>query len=137
MNYLTKFDSNGKRITSYPLDDSIDDTKYDELIADGYIEIDEDEWNYYVGNKGGGDNGTGYIRDSATGKPVSAPAHVPSKEEQLAALDLQYDSDKAELTRYFTDALLAGDTDAQEELKAEMAELDLQYAEQRKEIEEG
>ena len=62
---------------------------------------------------------------------------MPTKEEKLAALDSQYDSDKAELTRYFTDALLAGDTDTQEELKAELLELDADYKAQRKEIEEG
>jgi hypothetical protein len=52
-------------------------------------------------------------------------------------LDSQYDSDKAELTRYFTDALLAGDTDTQEELKAELLEIDADYKAQRKEIEKG
>lgn len=62
--------------------------------------------------------------------------YVPSKEEKLAALDSQYDNDKAELTRYFTDALLAGDTNTQEELQAELLELDAGYKEQRKAIEE-
>ena len=62
--------------------------------------------------------------------------YVPTKEEKLAALDSQYDSNKAELTRYFTDALLVGDTDTQEELQAELLELDADYKEQRKAIEE-
>ena len=39
MNYLTKFDSNGKRITSYPLDDTITDERYAELIGEGLIEL--------------------------------------------------------------------------------------------------
>ena len=83
MNYLTKFDSDGKRIASYLLDGTVTPEEYARLLDEGYIEISEEDWNYYVGNKGGGDNGTGYIYDSATGKPVSAPPYEPSKEEQL------------------------------------------------------
>jgi hypothetical protein len=64
------------------------------------------------------------------------PPPEPTKEEKLAQLDAQYDSDKAELTKYYTDALLADDAETQEELKAEMQELDADYAEQRKAIEE-
>lgn len=137
MNYLTKFDSNGKRITSYPLDDSITNERYVELIGEGFVEISEDEWDYYVGNKGTGDNGTGYIRDSATGKPVSAPAYVPSKEERLAALDVQYDNDKIVLSKYFTEAALSGDIALQEELRQELDDLNAEYTAKRKEIEEG
>ena len=135
MKYLTKFDLNGKRITSYANDSTMTEERYAELINDGYIEISEEDWNYYVGNKGNGANGTGYIRGK-DGKPTDASAYVPSNEEKLAALDSQYDSDKAELTRYFTDALLAGDTKTQAELKAELLELDADYIEQRKAIEE-
>ena len=132
--YLCKFDTNGRR-TETLLTCEYSDEEKAEKLAEGYIEISEDDWNYYVGNKGNGANGTGYIR-GADGKPTDAPAHVPTKEEQLAALDSQYDNDKAELTRYFTDALLAGDTDTQEELQAELLELDADYKEQRKAIEE-
>jgi len=133
--YLCKFDTDGRRGETLLACEFTEEQKA-EKIAEGYIEISEDDWNYYVGNKGNGANGTGYIR-GADGKPTDAPAHVPSKEEKLAALDSQYDSDKAELTRYFTDALLAGDTDTQEELQAELLELDADYKAQRKEIEEG
>jgi len=133
--YLCKFDSAGHR-TETLLSCEFSDEEKAEKIAEGYIEISEEDWNYYVGNKGNGKNGTGYIRGK-DGKPTDAPVHVPTKEEKLAALDSQYDSDKAELTRYFTDALLAGDTDTQEELKAELLELDADYKAQRKEIEEG
>lgn len=136
MNYLTKFDSNGKRVTSYPLDDTITDERYAELIGEGFIEIEEEEWNYYVGNKGDGDNGTGYIRDSATGKPVSAPAYVPSKEERLAALDAAYDSDRADLMKYFSEALLANDEETQAEIREELQEIDDEYVAARKATEE-
>lgn len=136
MNYLTKFDDDGKRITSCPLDNSIDDKKREELIADGYIEISEEDWNHYVGNKGQGANATGYIR-GADGKPTDAPAYVPTKEERLSQLDAQYDADKDALAKYYLDAVLSGDTDLQDELKAELDALNTQYEAARKEIEEG
>ena len=117
------------------IEDVITEEEKAEKLEQGYIEISEEDWDYYVGNKGQGANGTGYIR-GADGKPTDAPAYVPTKEEKLVALDSQYDSDKAELTKYFTDALLAGDTDTQEELQAELLELDADYKEQRKAIEE-
>jgi len=134
--YLCKFDDDGKRTITMPIDITMTDESVTQYIANGYEKITAEDWNYYIGNIDNGKNGTGYIRDK-DGKPTDAPAHVPTKNEQLAALDSQYDSDKAELTRYFTDALLAGDTDTQEELKAELLELDADYKEQRKEIEEG
>ena len=135
MKYLSKFDSDGKRITSYPLDNSIDNKKREELIADGYIEIDEDEWSYYVGNKGNGKNGTGYIR-GADGKPTDAPAHVPTKEERLSQIDAQYKADKAELSKYYVEAVLSGNTDAQTSIKAELETLTSEYDKNRAEIEE-
>lgn len=137
MKYLTKFNLSGQRIASYPLDNTITNERYAEMLNEGFIEIDEEDWNYYVGNKGGGDNGTGYIRDSATGKPVSAPAYVPSKEERLAALDVQYDNDKIALSKYFTEAALSGDIVLQEELRQELDDLNAEYTAKRKEIKEG
>ena len=132
--YLCKFDSDGRRGETMLTFEFTEEEKAEKL-EQGYIEISEEDWDYYVGNKGQGANGTGYIR-GADGKPTDAPAYVPTKEEKLVALDSQYDSDKAELTKYFTDALLAGDTDTQEELQAELLELDADYKEQRKAIEE-
>jgi len=49
--------------------------------ADGYIQISVEDWNTYMGNNGWGDNGTGYIRDPKTGKPVSAPPAPPIEAE--------------------------------------------------------
>ena len=65
------------------------------------------------------------------------PMPPPTKEEQLAALDMQYDADKSEIMHYYTEAMFAGDVETQAELKAEMAEIDETYAEARKAIEEG
>lgn len=64
------------------------------------------------------------------------PAPKPTKEEKLAALDAQYDADKADIMQYYTEAMFVGDEELQEELKAEMAEIDAQYVEDRKAIED-
>lgn len=132
--YLCKFDSDGRR-TETLLSCEYSDEEKQQKLADGYIEISEEDWNYYVGNKGNGKNGTGYIRGK-DGKPTDAPAYVPTKEEKLAALDSQYDSDKNELSKYFTEAALSGDTDLQEELRQELDDLNAEYVAKRKEIEE-
>jgi hypothetical protein len=60
----------------------------------------------------------------------------PTKKEKLAALDAQYDSEKAELIKYYSEALIVEDAELQAELKAELEELDADYVEQRKAIEE-
>lgn len=59
------------------------------------------------------------------------------KAKKLADLDAQYDADKAELVKYYGEAGLMGDADLQAELQDEMADLDAEYAEARKAIEEG
>ena len=123
MKYLSKFDSDGKRITSYPLDNSIDNKKREELIADGYIEIDEDEWSYYVGNKGTGKNGTGYVR-GADGKPTDAPAYTPSTDEKKGSITAEYNAAKATLTEQYMDAMIHADTELAEEIQTEMQDLD-------------
>lgn len=97
------------------------------MKAADYIEISKEDWEYYTGVHGNGDNGTGYIRDSKTGKPVSAPAYVPTTAEKVAALDNQYETDKKTLASYYLDAALIGDTDTQNALRDEMAALNEQY----------
>ena len=132
--YLCKFDEQGRRTETLLTCEFTEEEKA-QKIAEGYIEISEEDWNYYVGNKGNGANGTGYVR-GADGKPTDAPAYVPSKEEKLNALDSQYDADKATLTQYYAEAALAGDTELQTELRAELEEMNADYVEQRKAIEE-
>ena len=125
--YLAKFDSDGRRAATMPVDPTLTDERKAELLADGYISITAEAWNYYVGNKGTGDNGTGYVRGK-DGKPVSAPAHVATTEEKLLTLESTYKADKAQLADYYLSAAMAGDTDTQAEIKAELEELDAQYA---------
>ena len=130
--YLCKFDEKGYRRETLLSCEYTEEQKAD-IIAQGFVEIDEDEWSYYVGNHGEGDNGTGYIR--VDGKPVPAPPYVPTKEEKLVILENEYQAEKAKLEGYFSTALLMDDTDTQTELKVEMAELETWYAEEKAEIE--
>ena len=132
--YLCKFDADGRRTETLLSCEYTDDEKA-QKIADGYIEIDEEEWSYYVGNKGAGANGTGYVR-GADGKPTDAPVYVPSKAEKLAALDAQYEADKDELSKYYMDAVLSDNTDLQSEIKTELVELNAEYTAERNAIEE-
>ena len=72
--YLAKFYASGHRETTvvsgvhYTTDE--ERQKY---LDDDYIPISEEDYQTYIGNCGLGDNGTGYIRDPKTEKPVSAP----------------------------------------------------------------
>ncbi len=79
---LSKFDEYGRRITSVV--EGIHYTTNEEkqsYIDSGYIETSEEDWNYYIGNHGEGENGTGYIRDPNTGKPIPAPPLEPTLDE--------------------------------------------------------
>lgn len=131
--YLCFFASDGIRGETYLACEYSAEEKQKMLEA-GFVEISEEEWNYYVGNKGAGDNGTGYIRGK-DGKPVSAPAHVPSKAEKLMSLEAQYEADKKALKDYLMDAIIADDTEAVEDIKAEMADIEADYLEKREELE--
>ena len=79
---LSKFDTAGNRkatvIIGIHYTTNAERQKY---IDDDYVPISEEEYQYYIGNRGVGDNGTGYIRDTKTGKPVSAPPAPPVKAE--------------------------------------------------------
>ena len=94
---LSKFDITGRREATVVvgIHYSTDEDRQT-YIADGYIPISDEDYQHYIGNRGAGDNGTGYIRDPKTGKPVSAPPapHVepepatpPVDEERLAAFE--------------------------------------------------
>ena len=131
MTYMTLFDDAGARVTSMPVDCTLDDEHKAALEKDGYIELDEEEWSYYTGNKGTGANGTGYVRDMTTGKPVDAPAVVVTDEEKKASAlserDTQYAADKAELSAQYLDAAMSGDTNTMTAIKDELAALNAKY----------
>lgn len=131
--YLCKFNEQGYRHETYLSCEYTDEQKQ-EMFNSGFVEIDEEEWSYYVGNKGMGDNGTGYVRGK-DGKPVSAPAYVPTKAEKIAQLENQYNTQKAEIKGYLMEAILSDDTDTVAELKQEMADIEADYQSKREELE--
>lgn len=131
--YLCKFDENGRRGETR-LGVEYSDEQKQEMFTQGFVEISEEDWNYYVGNKGMGDNGTGYVRGK-DGKPVSAPAYVPSKAEKIAQLENQYNTQKEEIKGYLMEAILSDDTDTMSELKQEMADIEADYQSKREELE--
>ena len=54
--------------------------------------------------------------------------YEPTKEENLAQLVAQYEADKAEILKYYADAMIHGDTELMAELSGEMTALDEKYA---------
>lgn len=135
MTYLCKFNNDGKRIATVVEGVHYTTAKQKKAyIKEGYVETSAEDYAYYVGNKGTGANGTGYVRGTA-GKPTDAPAHTPSTEEQKAAIVAQYEADKDGLVKYYADAALHDDTELMAELKEEMTALDAQFAADMKELE--
>lgn len=75
---LSKFDITGRREATVVVDVHYSTNEERQVyINDGYIPVSEEDYQHYIGNRGAGDNGTGYIRDPKTGKPVSAPPAPP------------------------------------------------------------
>ena len=60
----------------------------------------------------------------------------PTTDEKIAELDAQYNADKAELANYYLEATITGDIDLQAELKAEIEQLNAEYDEKYRELEE-
>lgn len=118
--YLAKFDTVGHRETTfvYGVHYETEDERQ-KYINDGYIPISDEEYQHYIGNRGAGDNGTGYIRDPKTGKPVSAPAYTPTQEERANQLAASYAARVQELNNEIVAAMADGDGDLITELKAD------------------
>ena len=53
--------------------------------------------------------------------------HMPSKDEQIATLDRQYEADKKTLQGYYLEFSIAGNTAGMEAIKQELADLAGQY----------
>lgn len=125
--YLCKFDGAGKR-TATVVDGvhfSTDEEKQ-KYLDDGYIETSDEDYAYYVGNRGAGANGTGYVR-GADGKPTDAPAIVVTTEQKQASIAADYESQISELKDALATATLAGDESLIAELKSEYAEVKAEY----------
>ena len=125
--YLAKFDEKGNRTETYIAAEYTEEQKA-EMYADGFVDLSEEDWNYYVGNMGAGDNGTGYIRDAVTGKPVSAPpAPKPSKAQRIAQLEKDFESARFTIGTYYMEAVLDGNVEVQNDLQVELTGLTEQY----------
>lgn len=125
--YLAKFDENGKRTATFLACEYTEEQKA-EMYADGFVDLSEEDWNYYVGNMGAGDNGTGYVRDMTTGKPVSAPpAPKPSKAQRISQLEKDFDSARFTIGTYYMEAVLDGNVEVQKDLQTELSELKEQF----------
>lgn len=134
MYYLCKFDETGKREASIP-STMIDRYGGEEkLTREGYIKITTDDYQYYVGNKGAGDNGTGYIRDTETGKPVSAPARVITLEEQANALKAEYEAKVKAIDEAIQIAKNNNDDEYVRELQQERQNILDEYAKKLEEL---
>ena len=103
MEYLALFGADGHRKASVPCDVTLTDERKQALLSDGYVEITEEDFAYYIGNRGRGKNGTGYIRGK-DGKPTDAPPIVKSledvKEEKLAEFKRLRDVEEVENIDY-------------------------------------
>lgn len=134
MYYLCKFSKEGKLETSIPsaLFNNYGGEK--ELLNKGYIKVNTDDYNYYVGNKGAGDNGTGYIRDTETGKPVSAPTRVITLEEKANALKSEYEANIKAIDEAIQIAKNNSDTEYVAELQQERQNILNEYANKLEEL---
>ena len=108
--YLAKFDASGRRETTVVTGvHYTTDEERQAYLNDGYVPISEEDYQHYIGNRGTGDNDTGYIRDSITGRPVSAPSEPPENpvaenEESTVSPDLM---DIAEIILDMSDTIRA------------------------------
>ncbi|WP_037355749.1 hypothetical protein [Selenomonas sp. FC4001] len=62
------------------------------------------------------------------------PAPEPTTDEKIAALDAQYNADKADLLTAYQTAQIYGDTETMKSLKADLQALDDQYDEDYEKI---
>lgn len=141
LTYLCRFDEYGTRGETYDTAGMSKEEKQSKLDS-GFIEITEEEWHYLVGNKGQGDNNTGYIYDVAAKKVKSAPpAPEPTAEEEAeqkkAQLDASYEANKKELLSQYAEAVAYNDTDTAKAVQEQLTALDTQYDADYKAAEEG
>jgi hypothetical protein len=120
--YYATFDDQGKRITSYVVG------LHKDIPAEA-IPISDDDQALYATNR--------YYR-GADGKPVEIPAYVPTEEEvkqqQLNALDAEYQPQFTALSQALGMATLSDNTDLIVSIKADYTALKAEYDTKRGEI---
>ena len=119
--HVAKFDENGIAVSFYAIDNFMSEEQYQNLLKNGAVVISEDDWQHYIGNYGEGENGTGYIRDPETGKPVSAPPYVPTAEEIAEA---ERGAAHSEITMETVEEALCAMDESIEEIKDALCEID-------------
>lgn len=137
--YLGKFDNQGK--PSGFLQEGLNYKTIEEkeaYINKGWVEVSQSDWEKYMHINDWGANGTGYFRDPQTGKAVSAPAIVYTK-EQLA--NSAFSSCQSAISGR-EDAIvrataLGGQDDYIAELRQEISDIENAYASDLEKIESG
>ena len=81
---------------------------------DDWFEISEEDLQKYLLGSHGGDNDSGYIRDTETGLAVSAPPIEKTYEQEVAEVQAEWKSQTDEIKNDYLDAVLTDDEDAAE-----------------------
>ena len=68
---------------------------------------------------------------------VEVKPYTPTKEEQVAQLDLEYEKSKQQLMQYYFEFSIADNAEGMEAIKAELEALNQQYDNDLAEIEKG
>jgi hypothetical protein len=136
--YLGKFSPEGKP-EGFLLEGVNYKTKEEKAakMNEGYVELTQEEWEYYTNNRGSGDNGTGYIRDPRTGKPKSAPARVYTKMELADMAKGIYEGMINELDNEIVRMKALENDEAVEEIMEEKQQVLADYAQVLEKIENG
>lgn len=95
--FLIKFDpETGDRLETYPYDSDITPERYEEMIADGFEEVSEEDWNRLIGNF----DGQPWVKDVVNGGYIPKPPYVPTLEEaqnrKIEALKQARDQEEVE-----------------------------------------
>ena len=133
MQYLIKFDVNGRKGDTYPIDIKMSKERKQELVRQGFVEVSEEDFQLYV-IPDGGSHGTGYIR-GIDGKPTDAPPHIPTKTEAAQDLYEECESDLKAIEADILQAIAANDEELLAELREERTARMEQYKKDLKDLE--
>lgn len=134
--FLSLFDEDGKRLSSVPIDQYLSLADYTRYLREGYIVISREDWQIYC-DQFGGENGTGYLRDAETGKPVPAPPHIPTQEERAELLHMEYEPQMEAMNNDLILAQAEGDTELLKEILDERRSIMLEYQQKMEDIQNG
>lgn len=92
----------------------------------------KDGYELYLKNEG-----WEYVEKKKDDEPPKEPELTPEQklEQELSALDREYENSKKELSLAYIDAVMSGDTELQDELKTELQSLNETYDSKRTELE--